>query len=796
MGIVLGEIVLSGRDWVTPAAILGGVGFISLFWSYAGAKTRAGVRPLCIFLRLLGLAALIVCLLEPHWTGQRAKPGANLFVVLADNSQGMEIHDRSDPKSRGDQLKKVIDGGNAPWHTALRENFNVRDYYFDSKLRSTDDYSELNFKGRSSALCSSLEMIRDRYEGRPLAGIILLTDGNATDLPDTGMETKGLAPVYPVAIGRNESGRDISVKKIAVTQTAFEDAPVSLVAHVDVNGFQNEKIVSLIYDNEGEEVARKVETTADSTSNLRFQFQLKPAKPGVSFFRLYVSTEKDLEKNAQKTDDGEKTSREATLANNSRIIAVDRGSGPYRVLYVSGRPNWEFKFLSRSLKPDDQTDLVGLVRIAKREPKFVFRGRIGESSNPLFRGFGNQSEEEIQRYDQPVLIRINTKDEEELRTGFPANAETLYEYSAIILDDIESEFFTTDQKSLIRKFVSERGGGFMMLGGIDTFQDGKYDKTPIADLLPFYVGNDGTMESFEALRFELTREGLLQNWVRLRQTEGAEKDRIDLMPDFSIINPLGSIKPGASVVATVSDMHGEKHPAIAVQRFGHGRTAALTIGDFWKWGMRDPELNKDFSKSWRQMIRYLVADVPRRVELEAADIPGDPNQAVQLTVRAKDHDFQALDNASVDLNVIPISDDGVRLEPIRLQAEPDNEKSGIYTATYVPRGTGGYLAQTSVTNAAGANVGKDEAGWTTDLAAEEFRSLTPNRAFLESLAKQTGGEMIFANSLASFARGLPNKKSPVMEVWSEPLWHTPLVFAFALACFVAEWGLRRWRGLP
>jgi hypothetical protein len=28
------------------------------------------------------------------------------------------------------------------------------------------------------------------------------------------------------------------------------------------------------------------------------------------------------------------------------------------------------------------------------------------------------------------------------------------------------------------------------------------------------------------------------------------------------------------------------------------------------------------------------------------------------------------------------------------------------------------------------------------------------------------------------------------------LWHQPLVFGFALLCFIAEWGLRRMRGLP
>src|SRR5690606_6858534 len=98
--------------------------------------------------------------------------------------------------------------------------------------------------------------------------------------------------------------------------------------------------------------------------------------------------------------------REATIANNSRIVMVDRGEGPYRVLYVSGRPNWEFKFLRRALDEDMEIRLTALLRIADREPKFEFRGREGEASNPLFRGFGNQDAEEIERYDQPVLVRL------------------------------------------------------------------------------------------------------------------------------------------------------------------------------------------------------------------------------------------------------------------------------------------------------------------------------------------------------------------------------------------------------
>ena len=266
---------------------------------------------------------------------------------------------------------------------------------------------------------------------------------------------------------------------------------------------------------------------------------------------------------------------------------VDRGQGPYRILYVAGRPNWEYKFLHRALEEDKQIQLVGLIRIARREPKFDFRGRPGESSNPLFRGFGNQSKEEIERYDQPVLVRLNTRDATELIGGFPKTAEELYAYQAVIVDDLEAEFFTRDQMTLLQKFVSERGGGFLMLGGAESFHQGKYERTPIGDMLPFYLDHVAEMKPPTNLHLTLTREGWLQPWARLRSNEAEEKSRLDAMPGFQVLNPVRDIKPGASVVATVQDETGRNLPALAVQRFGNGRVAALMVGDLWRWGLHD-----------------------------------------------------------------------------------------------------------------------------------------------------------------------------------------------------------------
>ena len=126
----------------------------------------------------------------------------------------------------------------------------------------------------------------------------------------------------------------------------------------------------------------------------------------------------------------EATSAEATLANNSRVLVVDRGKGPYRILYVSGRPNWEFKFLNRALAEDDQVELVGLIRIATRERgfgKFEFRSRPGESANPLFRGF-DRTTEETEGYNQPVLkwLLPSDRDTNWITSGFPKVAEDLF----------------------------------------------------------------------------------------------------------------------------------------------------------------------------------------------------------------------------------------------------------------------------------------------------------------------------------------------------------------------------------
>lgn len=798
--MLLGSIVIPSSPWIWPAVLVFVLVVTLMVWSYRRSPELGVIHGMAFFLRLLGVLVLALCLIEPLWSGWRAKSGANLFLVVADNSSGMTIRDRGKSQSRGQILQAALQAEGSEWQDALIDNFQVRQYTFDSRLRRTTNLADLSFDGKSSAIGGALQTIAQRYRGRPLAGVLLMTDGCATDAGEQFYDLTDVPPVYPVIIGASQSPKDISLSNVTVSQTVFEDAPVTIQADVETSGYEGKSITVELLEASGRLVERQTRRIHKNDEKQTLQFRLRPDRSGVLFYRLRVKEE--VSQDESTVQDEEPT--EATLANNQRTLVVDRGKGPYRILYVCGRPNWEYKFLRRAMSEDDQVQLVALLRVAKREPKYDWRGRPGEAGNPLYRGFDNTDAEETEQYDEPVLVRLGTRDEAELQDGFPKTPEELFGYHAVILDDVDAEFFTHHQMELLRRFVAERGGGFLMLGGKDSFQQGNFHRTPIGRILPVHLDRLPEAETVSRPQLNLTREGWLQPWVRLRDNEQDEKERLSKMPEFRVLNYVGSIKAGAMVVATVGDdpsvpgpFYREQCPALVVQRYGNGRSAALTIGDLWRWGMKESRMRDDMNKFWRQTLRWLVADVPNRITLQAVQQHNEVNQPIVFRVRVRDKDFQPMEEPSV---TIDIETSVTREQKIQLTAEPVLSETGLFEAVYVPRDDDSYVARAVVTDAEGLKIGEAESGWVVDREAREFRSIKTNRPLLEAIARQTGGRIVNLNALDNFARNLPHRDVPISEVWVKPLWDLrgmlPAVFVFILLCFLGEWALRRWKGMP
>ena len=466
------RIVWQNFEFTWLAAGLVALVFVLLVWGYLKSPLRGWRRFAALGCKLGALVLLALCLLDPLWTRTQPKKGENEVVVLVDTSASLDLDESGSGKTRGSLVKEALVSGeaDAAWITALGEDFRLRLMTGGSQTKSVPNYRGVTFDGTRSDLCKTLMTLRSG--GSNLAAVVVVSDGNFTDAPAWKAAAEG-APVFTVLAGDKAPQPDLSIANATVATSPFEDAPVTVTARVAGSG----KGVLKVLDEQGKEVAtEKVALSGSAAQTVRLRVPV--AKSGVAFYRLELAGE---------------AIKEATLANNVRLLSADRGAGPYRVLYVSGRPNWEYKFLRRAIAGDDDIQMPSLIRIAKREPKFEWRGRAGESVNPLFRGFGAKDGEEAQRYDQPVLIRLGTRDAKELSDGFPKSAEDLFaEFRAIILDDVEAQFFTQEQMNLIERFVSERGGAVMMLGGQESFRAGGYANTPIGRMLPVYLDQAST----------------------------------------------------------------------------------------------------------------------------------------------------------------------------------------------------------------------------------------------------------------------------------------------------------------
>src|SRR5262249_47983329 len=138
-----------------------------------------------------------------------------------------------------------------------------------------------------------------------------------------------------------------------------------------------------------------------------------------------------------------------------------------KVLYVEGEPRWEYGKVRAAMAEEKSVVLVSLLRSA--EGKFYRQG-----------------------IEAP----------EELVTGFPKTEEELFKYDAVMIGSVEATFFAFERLRNLEQFVSRRGGTLLCLGGSKAFDAGGYANTPMADLLPLYLGGqlkaEGESQTFKA----------------------------------------------------------------------------------------------------------------------------------------------------------------------------------------------------------------------------------------------------------------------------------------------------------
>jgi len=733
----------SMRLWLGLAGLIGA----SAVATYTIARGRSTVtdRSIMAALRVSLLGLLVFCLMQPTLVLSTVVPQQNFVGVLIDDSQSLSLTSE-DGTVRSDFVTEAFTPGESELHDALAERFVLRFFRFSDIARRIDGLGELTYDGTHTNVARALDAAREELAGVPLSGLVMVSDGaDNDDRPLTEalvpLQAAGV-PVFTVGLGDEVIDPDIELGRVELPRAVLEGSTLMVDVVVTQSGF-GQGTVPIIVEDENQILAEEtVDLGPDGEPVVaRIGFEVESSGPRRIQFRI-------------PTQEGERVSR-----NNTRTAWVDVRGEREKILYYEGEPRFEVKFMRRAVEEDDNLQLVVLQRTA--ESKF---------------------------------LRLSVTDSTELFFGFPATREELYRYRGLVLGSVEASFFTHDQLQMIADFVSERGGGLLFLGGHSAFAEGGWAGTPVEEVMPVILGDPttGTEGFFSEIKVRPTPAGLAHPAVQLDAELQAVAARWDSLPPITTVNPLYETRPGATTLLTGS--HAEGGPdqvVLAFQRYGRGRSIALTAQDTWLWQMDASVSLEDQSHEafWQQMLRWLVDGVPDAVSVAVDHERVEPGESVRLMGSVGDSTYIEVNDASVIARITSPTGDVEEL-PVDWTVETDGE----YVVDFQPSRMGDYEIEL-IAERNGVPLGSDATYLHVAPSDEEYFSAARRTSLLQRVSSETGGQFYTPETVSTLPEDITISGAGVTLVEELDLWDMPGLFLLMLVLMGAEWGLRRFRGL-
>ena len=777
-----GDIVWSG-SW-SPLLLAGvfalGAGLV--LWSYHWGRARTS--PLTTWtlalLRATGLAVLLICLLRPTLITSTAVPQQNVVAVVIDDSRSMGIPDEEE-RSRGVVAQETFASRESVLLSEIEERFMVRHFRFSALTERLLDSNELRSEGNRSLLGPALDFVRQELATLPLSGIVLVSDGgdqNPEALEDAllGLRAEGI-PVHAVGVGRERLDPDVEIERVDIPPTVIQGSTVIadvVVAHTGLGG----ATVSVNLEESGSILAtEEVELSGGSGSaTVRISFSL--ADPGVRNLRIRVPTQEG----------------EVVEENNYRDTHVQVRDEREKILYYEGQPRFEVGFLRQAIREDENLQVVVL-----------------------------------QRTGEDRFVRLDVDSGDELSGGFPSTREELFDYRALILGSVEASSFTPDQLRMIADFVDRRGGGLLVLGGPSSLAEGGFAGTALEPLFPVEItapldGGEGVEDFWATVRLTPTRSGLMHPALRLAEdqesegkgqesaTQGDSPDdtpdseeavtRWEALPPLTTVNLVGEERAGATVLleGAVEEVFGsraapgygdEPSPVFAFQRYGAGISAVLAVHDTWLWQMHSeiPLEDQTHERFWRQVLRWLVQEVPEPLEVSATSTRVAPGQQVELVARVASEEYLPVNDASVTARIT----DPFGAER-QLELTWNLDRDGEYRGSFLPAVDGPYEVEVDAIDGAQILVSPPlhiQAG----VLDEELRSGAMRGNLLRRVASETGGQFYTMDRLDGLPEALRYTDRGTVVQEERDLWDLPLFFFLLIGLLFAEWLVRRRQGL-
>jgi uncharacterized membrane protein len=727
--------LLGSRAWFILFVLAAGAAAYFAYRNVSRDKYSIGL----VVLRGITFTILAFIFLRPVLNISTVLPQESYLAVVIDNSESMKIKDDGQI-SRSDQLQKQFEATN--FFKRLNDKFKVRTYRFDNSAERIERPDQMTFAGKRTRLESATDLLHQELGTVPLSGVILITDGvdNASKQWTESLsklEARHI-PFYTVGVGSENITRDAEIVKVAAPRTSLKESTASVDVSYRSHGFRGRKATLYVRENgvllKSEPVTLPADGEIAETS-----VDLPVKNEGTRLFSFSLQAPEDR-----------------IPENNNLDALLEVKNDHPQVLYIEGEPRWEFRFLRRAMQDDPNIRLVTLLR---------------SSQNKFYR----------QGIDK----------EEMLAEGFPTKREDLFGYKGLIFGSIESTFFTQEQLKMVVDFVSNRGGGFLMMGGRNSFSGGRYENSPIADILPVQLSPSDRAPVIGKVKLEVTDYGRTHPLMRLSPDAKANIKQWSDLPPLNDFNKTLDAKVGAIVLARgePEQKSGPNPILLAYQRYGRGRAMALTSGSTWHWKMEMDHNDQTHEMFWRQILRWLVNTSPDPVMINPSKDTYLPGEVVRLTAEIANKKFERMNNAKVVAKVT--TPDGTT-ESIPLDWTGSGE--GAYQAEFTAKDQGIYQVAVEATQGS-ENLGTNRAAFQVEDRPVEYYNASLDSRLLQSIASSTGGRYYPLSKIGDVPDDAQYVEGESSFIEQKELWDVPFLFMLLCMTLGGEWFWRKRKGL-
>jgi uncharacterized membrane protein len=724
--------------WGYALALATAVVFAWLAYARVAVQLSPSSRAVLTTLRALTLLLIVIFLLRPVRFVPADGARDSVVAILVDTSRSMRLVEEG--ASRLDRARGVAQQLQA----ALASEFQVDVLGFGESLTRTE-LAQLTADARRSDLTSALNALVDRYRGRQLAAVVVVSDGGDTSPQETAQARRDV-PVFTVGVG-SESLRDREVVNLTAGEPLLSGSSVDLSVAVATNGLGTTPIEMRLSENGRPLETRRV-TPAAERATLHEVFTVSPAADRETVYAVTIPV----------------STGEIVAENNTRSVLVPPHGRRRKVLLVEGAPGFEHTFLKRALARDIALEVDSVVR----------KGHDEQGRDTFF--------------IQAASSRSNA-----LASGYPTARAELFAYDAVFFGNIEGDFFTRDQLEMTADFVATRGGGLLVFGA-KSFERAGLAGTPLEEVLPIDLTDRraavsrtaaGTAPPANALA--LTADGAAHPATRIAITVDENRKRWAQLPPLASVAAAGAPRAGAQVLAVTGGSSGLR-PLLVTQRYGNGRSMVFAGEASWRWRMMLPSSDTTYELVWRQLARWVAGGATERIEIPSSAVPL-PGTTENVRVLVRDQEFKPIANAEV---VVRVTAPGG--EERTLSAALSDPSEGRYVASLRFDQSGVYKVTADVRRGSEV-VGSATRGMLVGGVDIELAEPGLNEPVLRRIAESSGGKYVSAEESSSLATLVAERDIGERPTEMRDLWHNGFSLVAIVLLLAGEWVMRRRVGM-